>query len=116
MSERPSQHTRRGACKQAKEPAFARAFGFARAARGIELIYGGGTAADAALAVGGRAVGIIPRSPMESELPLRAVTAFVVVDSMHERKREMFRRTDGFVSLLGGCGTLDETIEVITWR
>ena len=101
---------------------FARAFGSACAARGIELIYGGGgiglmgTVADAALAGGGRVVGIIPRSLMESELPFAGLTELVVVDSMHTRKQQMFERADGFVSLPGGCGTLDETIEMITWR
>ncbi len=101
---------------------FARAFGSACAARGIELIYGGGgiglmgTVADAALAGGGRVVGIIPRSLMESELPFAGVTELVVVDTMHTRKQQMFQRADGFVSLPGGFGTLDETIEMITWR
>ena len=101
---------------------FARAFGSACAARGIELIFGGGgtglmgAVADAALAGGGRVVGIIPRSLMESELPLPGLTELVVVDSMHERKQQMFHRADGFVVLPGGFGTVDETIEMITWR
>ncbi len=101
---------------------FAHAFGSACAARGIELIYGGGgvglmgTVAHAALENGGRVVGIIPRSLMEQELPFSCVTELVVVDSMHERKQKMFQRADGFVSLPGGFGTLDETIEMITWR
>ena len=101
---------------------FARAFGSACAARGIELIFGaGGTGlmgavADAALAGGGRVVGIIPRSLVESEPPLPGLTELVVVDSMHERKQQMFHRADGFVSLPGGFGTLDETLEVLTWR
>ena len=101
---------------------FAHAFGAACAARGIELIYGGGgiglmgTVADAALANGGRVVGIIPRSLLEAEPPFSNVTELVVVDSMHERKERMFQRADGFVVLPGGLGTLDETIEMITWR
>ena len=101
---------------------FARAFGSACAARGIELIFGGGgtglmgAVADAALSGGGRVVGIIPRSLMESELPLPGLTELVVVDSMHERKQQMFHRADGFVSLPGGFGTLEETLEVLTWR
>ena len=105
-----------------KLEAFARAFGSACAARGIELIFGGGgtglmgTVADATLAGGGRVVGIIPRSLMESELPFSGLTELVVVDSMHTRKQQMFQRADGFVSLPGGFGTLDETIEMITWR
>ena len=101
---------------------FARAFGSACADRGIELIYGGGgiglmgTVAKAALAGGGRVVGIIPRSLMESELAEWDATELVVVDSMHERKQRMFDRADGFVVLPGGFGTLDETLEMITWR
>ena len=101
---------------------FARAFGSACAARGIELIFGGGgtglmgAVADAALTGGGRVVGIIPRSLMESEPPFPGLTELVVVDSMHERKQQMFHRADGFVSLPGGFGTLEETLEVLTWR
>ena len=101
---------------------FARAFGSACAARGIELIFGGGgtglmgAVADAALVGGGRVVGIIPRSLMESEPPFPALTELVVVDSMHERKQQMFHRAGGFVSLPGGFGTLEETLEVLTWR
>jgi hypothetical protein len=101
---------------------FAHAFGSACAARGIELIYGGGgiglmgAVAEAALANGGRVVGIIPRSLLESEPPFPNTTELVIVDSMHERKKQMFDRADGFVVLPGGLGTLDETIEMITWR
>ena len=101
---------------------FARTFGSACAARGIELIYGGGgiglmgAVAEAALEAGGRVCGIIPRSLLESEPPFSNVTELVVVDSMHERKRQMFDRAGGFVVLPGGLGTLDETIEMITWR
>ena len=102
--------------------ALARTFGSACAARGIELIYGGGgiglmgTVAEAALAAGGRVIGIMPRSLLESEAPFPNVTELVIVDSMHERKKQMFDRADGFVVLPGGLGTLDETIEMITWR
>lgn len=101
---------------------FARAFGAVCAERGIELIYGGGgiglmgTVAEAALAGGGRVVGIIPRSLLETESPFSNTTELVIVDSMHERKHQMFERADGFVVLPGGLGTLDETIEMITWR
>ena len=101
---------------------FARDFGSACAARGIEVIYGGGgiglmgTVAEAALTAGGRVVGIMPRSLLEAEPPFSNVTELVIVDSMHERKRQMFDRADGFVVLPGGLGTLDETIEMITWR
>ena len=102
--------------------ALARDFGSACAARGIELIYGGGgiglmgTVAEAALTAGGRVVGIMPRSLLEVEPPFSNTTELVIVDSMHERKKQMFDRADGFVVLPGGLGTLDETIEMITWR
>ena len=97
-------------------------FGSACADRGIELIYGGGgiglmgTVAEAALTAGGRVVGIMPRSLLEVEPPFSNTTELVIVDSMHERKKQMFDRADGFVVLPGGLGTLDETIEMITWR
>ena len=53
---------------------------------------------------------------MESEIPATGLTELIVVDSMHARKRKMFELADAFVSLPGGLGTLDETIEVLTWR
>ena len=99
----------------------ARAFGAACAARGLGIVYGGGgvglmgSVADAALAGGGRVVGVIPSS-MESEIPATGLTELIVVDDMHARKRTMFELADAFVSLPGGLGTLDETIEVLTWR
>ena len=99
----------------------ARAFGTACAARGLGIVFGGGgvglmgTVADAALAGGGRVVGVIPRS-MESEIPATGLTELIVVDSMHARKRKMFELADAFVALPGGLGTLDETIEMVTWR
>ncbi len=101
---------------------FASAFGSACAARGIEIILGGGgvglmgRVAEAALAGGGRVTGIIPSFLEASEMPLSDLTELVVVEGMHARKRKMFERADGFVSLPGGIGTLDETIEILTWR
>ena len=88
---------------------------------GIELVYGGGRiglmglVADAVLARGGRVTGIIPvhlhdRERAHTEVRLE------VVGSMHERKQRMFDLSDGFVTLPGGLGTLDETIEILTWR
>ncbi len=90
--------------------------------RGIELVYGGGRVglmgivADAALAAGGRVVGIIPEHIQALEVDHTELTELHVVDSMHTRKRMMFDRSDAFVVLPGGVGTVDETIEVITWR
>ncbi len=89
---------------------------------GIELVYGGGNiglmgvAADAALEAGGKVTGIIPRDLKRAEVAHQGLHELVVVDSMHERKRAMFERADAFVALPGGPGTLDETIEIITWR
>ncbi|HLJ65572.1 MAG TPA: TIGR00730 family Rossman fold protein [Stellaceae bacterium] len=88
----------------------------------IELVYGGGrvglmgVVADAALAAGGRVVGIIPAHLHEREVGHHGVSVLEVVDSMHERKRRMFGRADAFAVLPGGMGTLDETFEMITWR
>jgi uncharacterized protein (TIGR00730 family) len=89
---------------------------------GLELVYGGGNiglmgvAADAALEAGGKVIGIIPSDLKRAELAHQGLNELVVVGSMHERKRAMFERADAFVALPGGPGTLDETIEIITWR
>ena len=92
------------------------------AENGIELVYGGGryglmgVVADAVLAGGGRAVGIIPDHIRALEVEHLGLQSLLVVDSMHERKQAMFDRSDGFVVLPGGLGTLDETVEVVTWK
>jgi len=89
---------------------------------GIELVYGGGRVglmgivADAALAAGGRVTGIIPGHLQALEVDHPGLTELVVVDSMHERKRMMVDRSDAFVVLPGGLGTLDEAFEVVTWK
>ena len=91
----------------------------AQAGRG--LVYGGGKVglmgllADAALSAGGEVIGVIPEFLRELEVGHGAVTELVVTDSMHARKREMYERSDAFVTLPGGLGTLDETLEVLTW-
>jgi uncharacterized protein (TIGR00730 family) len=92
------------------------------AAAGIELVFGGGRiglmglAADAALAAGGRVVGVIPALLRDAELAHAGVSELVVCASMHERKRLMAERADAFAVLPGGIGTLDETFEIVTWR
>jgi uncharacterized protein (TIGR00730 family) len=89
---------------------------------GVELIYGGGRVglmgvlADAALGAGGRVTGIIPRHLHDREVAHPGVSDMVVVGSMHERKQRMFELADAFAVLPGGLGTLDETIEILTWR
>ena len=102
--------------------ALARSLGEACAHRGVELVFGGGAiglmgaAADGALAEGGRVTGIIPTFLEQPEIAHPGVTELVVVDSMHARKQQMFERSDAFAVLPGGIGTLDETVEIITWR
>lgn len=92
------------------------------AAEGITLVYGGGgvglmgLVANATLDAGGRAVGIIPNFLLQREAGHPALTETVVVETMHERKLQMFERSDGFVVLPGGIGTLEEFFEVLSWR
>lgn len=99
----------------------ARELGYAAAARGIRIVFGGGRVglmgelADAALSAHGEVLGIIPRHLMEFEVGHNNLTDLRVVESMHERKLEMFRESDAFCILPGGFGTLDETFEMITW-
>ena len=88
---------------------------------GIELVWGGGNVglmgvlADAVLAAGGRAYGVIPSFMAERELAHPQATELAVVDSMHTRKAAMADRADAFVALPGGFGTLDELFEIVTW-
>jgi len=95
--------------------------GRALARRGVTLVYGGGSvglmgaAADAALAEGGQVIGVIPRALDTAEVGHRELTELHVVDSMHERKELMTRLSDGFITLPGGMGTLDELCECLTW-
>jgi uncharacterized protein (TIGR00730 family) len=105
------------------DPAYARAaaeLGAGLAAAGTRLIYGGGAhglmgvLADAALAGGGSVTGIIPG--FLSRFGHAALGQLDLVGSMHERKARLFAEADAFVALPGGIGTLDELIEVITWR
>lgn len=98
------------------------AFGKMLAARGITLIYGGGriglmgAVADAVLESGGRAVGVIPAFLNRVEIGHSGLSELIVCESMHDRKVEMFRRADAFVTLAGGLGSLDEVFEAITLR
>ena len=99
----------------------ARALAAELLARRVGLVYGGGATglmgalADAVLAGGGEVVGVIPRGLMTAELAHAGLSRLHVVDSMHERKALMARLADGFVALPGGLGTLEETLEVLTW-
>ncbi len=99
----------------------ARSLGADLAKNGIGLVYGGGgrgmmgETARSVLAGGGRVTGIIPSFLSEKEQMLRDVTDLVVVDDMHQRKMMMFERSDAFVALPGGIGTLEELVEQLTW-
>jgi uncharacterized protein (TIGR00730 family) len=74
-----------------------------------------GALADAALAEGGEVIGVIPRAMVDREVAHDGCSELVVVESMHERKLEMTRRADAFLTLPGGTGTLDEFVEALSW-
>ena len=99
----------------------ARGVGTWLAERKVTLVYGGGqvgmmgAAADAALAAGGRVIGVIPQALVDRELAHRGVTELRVVGSMHERKALMADLSDGFLALPGGIGTFEELFEIWTW-
>ena len=89
--------------------------------RGIRLVYGGGSlglmgaVADGCLAAGGEVIGVIPGFLMDLELGHQGVTRLEVVPDMLERKKRMAELSDGFLTLPGGIGTLDELFEMLTW-
>ncbi|HVP27660.1 MAG TPA: TIGR00730 family Rossman fold protein [Myxococcota bacterium] len=101
--------------------AAARELGHALALRGLGLVYGGasvglmGIVADAALAAGGEAIGVLPAALARKEIAHPGLSELRLVDSMHERKAQMVELSDGFVALPGGVGTLEEFFEVLTW-
>ncbi len=92
------------------------------AKQGVDVVYGGGRVglmgivADAALNAGGRVIGIIPQHIQSKEIEHLGLTELHVVDGMHTRKRMMAEKSDAFVILPGGFGTLDEAFEIITWK
>ena len=96
-------------------------FGRALAARGITLVYGGGSvglmkiAAEAALAAKGSVIGVITEQLMVREVGHPGLTELVVLPTMHERKARMASLADAFVALPGGYGTFDEFCEMATW-
>jgi len=100
----------------------AKAFGRALAENGMRLVYGGGSiglmgaVATSALDHGGAVTGIIPDFLTIRENALKRVQEMIVTPDMHERKRLMFERSDAFVALPGGVGTLEELVEQMTWQ
>ena len=106
-------------------PAFsseARAFGKLLAQRGHRLVYGAGDrglmgeTARAMQQAGGHITGVIPQHLVDAEIGKSDVDDYIVTDNMHERKMLMFQRSQAVVTLPGGPGSLDELIEVLTWR
>jgi len=97
-------------------------FGRLLAESGIRLVYGGGAiglmgaVAESVLDHGGAVTGIIPGFLSAREIALNRVPELIVTDDMHERKRLMFERSDAFVALPGGIGTLEELVEQLTWQ
>lgn len=97
---------------------------FAReiARRGIDLVYGGsslglsGVLADEVLAAGGKVIGVIPRTLVGREAAHAGLTELKVVDTMHQREQTMFDLGDAFVAFPGGFGTLEEVLEMVTWK
>jgi uncharacterized protein (TIGR00730 family) len=107
-----------------RNPAFlaaARKFGEILARNRVRLVYGGGSLglmgelANAVLDNGGEVTGIIPEFLTGREKKLARAQEVIVTRDMHERKRVMFERADAFVALPGGIGTLEETVEQMTW-
>jgi uncharacterized protein (TIGR00730 family) len=101
--------------------AAARTLGKQLAEAGISLVYGGGSlglmgeVAKSVLKHKGYVTGIIPSFLSEKEQMLRAVNELIITEDMHQRKRLMFERSDAFVALPGGIGTLEELVEQLTW-
>ena len=100
----------------------ARELGAVMADKDIRLIYGGGSIglmgviANSVLENGGEVIGVIPKFLDEMEVGKFDVTKLIITENMHERKSKMFELSDGFISLPGGLGTLDETFEIMTWK
>lgn len=101
-----------------------RVLGRSIAQTGLRLVYGGGTrgimgaVAEGAIKAGGQVTGIIPRFLMNkeaTEAALMRLDEVVVTENMHERKHIMFEKSDAFVALPGGIGTVEEIIEIMTW-
>ena len=102
--------------------AVAEELGHLLASKGINLINGAGSiglmaaTSNAALASGGTVTGIIPQFMVEQGWHHTGLTQLIETETMHERKRLMADMSDGVIALPGGCGTLEELLEIITWK
>ena len=100
----------------------ARTLGTLLAKKGISLINGAGkmglmaAVTDAVMQHGGEAIGVIPRFMVEQGWHHTGMSQLLIVNDMHERKQTMARLSDAVIALPGGCGTLEELLEVITWK
>ena len=92
------------------------------AQQGVAIVYGGGAVgsmgalADAALAEGGKVIGVLPRFMYDLKWGHRGLSEMLIVNDLHERKRLMIDEVDAVIALPGGCGTLEELFEAITWK
>lgn len=97
-------------------------FGALLAQRGITLVYGGGdcgvmgAVANATMKAGGHVTGVFPVSLRNIENEHQSLTEIIIVGTMHERKQNMFERSDAFIVFPGGFGTMDEMFEILTWK
>ena len=102
--------------------AVAEELGHLLASKGINLINGAGSiglmaaTSNAALASGGTVTGVIPQFMVEQGWHHTGLTQLIETETMHERKRLMADMSDGIIALPGGCGTLEELLEIITWK
>jgi uncharacterized protein (TIGR00730 family) len=108
--------------REAAVEAEIRVFGEELARRGVRLVYGGssrglmGALADSVLSAGGKVTGVIPKALQGREAAHRGLTELRVVETMHEREQLLFDLSDAFVAFPGGFGTMEELIEMITWK
>lgn len=102
--------------------AAAEALGAGLARAGMQLVYGGGSiglmgvVAEAALQAGGKVTGVIPEFLTRIERVFPAAADLEITTSMHSRKTRMFELADAFIALSGGLGTMDELVEIVTWK
>ena len=111
--------------KPGRDPAYAdaaRELARLLSERGIGLVYGGasvglmGEVADTMAGLGGEVIGVIPQHLVDREVANTQIADLRVVGSMHERKALMAELSDGFITLPGGLGTLEELFEILTWN